>query len=92
MSLSFDNYIQRLKTRHGDKFDDSQLAHKFRPYFGRDQQRIKVRFPSGETRSGTVSGTTGWRPSLMLMLRRNSTGSSWLLDDRCEIIGFARRA
>ena len=84
MNKAFDDYCARLRAKHGDKFSDGGLAHKFRPYFrGR---RIKVRFTCGTVKSGTVSGTTGWRPSLMLMLTKRSIGSSWLLSDADEIL------
>ena len=81
---AFFDYCQRLIHDHGNKFDDSNLSRKFAPYF--HGPRIKVRFATGEIKSGTVSGTTGWRPSLMLMLTRRSLGSIWLLTDQDEII------
>jgi hypothetical protein len=80
----FQDYCDRLRAKYGDKFTDIGLAQKFRPYFR--GQRIKVRFSYGETKTGTVGGTTGWQPSLMLMLTKRSLGSSHLLSDRDEII------
>ena len=35
---------------------------------------------------GYVGITTGWRPSFILLLKSNSTGSSELLDERYEIV------
>lgn len=81
----FQEYCERLKRTHGAKFSDSDLSSKFSPYFR--GPRIKVRFSHGEVKTGTVSGTTGWRPSLMLMLTSRSMGSSYLLSDDDEIIG-----
>ena len=65
--------------------DYSNIADKFSSYYGTDR-RIKVGFCDDngkvyETKSGTVSMTTGWKPSLMLMLRSNSRGSSYLLSN-----------
>jgi len=72
----FEEYCERLRAQHGEKFTRDGLATKFAPFFG---QRIEVRFNCGTVKRGFVTGTTGWRPSLMLLLRRNSSGSSWLL-------------
>ena len=75
----FDDYCDSLRRQHGDKFSDASLSAKFRPYFR--GERIKVRFSHGEVKTGTVSGTTGWQPSLMLMLTSRSLSSSHLLGD-----------
>jgi hypothetical protein len=83
--MAFNDYCARLRKQWGDKFSDAGLSEKFRPYF-RSGQRIKVRFSYGEIKTGTVSGTTGWQPSLMLMLTSRAMGSSHLLSDRDEII------
>lgn len=84
----FDAYCGRLRAAHGNKFRDGGLSRKFAPYFR--GPRIKVRFSCGTIKSGTVSGTTGWEPSLMLMLTRRSTGSSWLLSDKDEFLSIQR--
>ena len=68
--------------------DYSAIAKKFSVYYGTDT-RIKVGFVSKEgdiyeTKTGTVSMTTGWKP--MLMLRKNSIGSSYLLTDKDVIL------
>jgi hypothetical protein len=81
--MDFLDYTNRLKTRHGDQFDASGLAPKFRQYFG---QRIEVKFSCGTIKRGYVTGTTGWKPALMLLLRRNSMGSSWLLSDKDTLV------
>ena len=82
---SFEDYCKRLRATHNEKFTDAGLAQKFVGFF--NGPRIKVRFKYGEVKTGTVSGTTGWQPSFMLMLARNHRGSSWLLSDQDEIIG-----
>lgn len=72
-------YVERLRKQHGDKFSDASLSQKFASEFG---DRIEVRFSDGTIKRGWVTGTTGWQPSLMILLRRNSSGSSWLLSDK----------
>ena len=89
MSDEFKAYCARLKAQYGEKFDAGALSLKFAPYFGRSWH-LRVRFSCGSVKWGYVSGTTGWRPALMLM-HWNAHGSSWLLDDQCEIIAKRRK-
>ena len=80
------NYVSRLRAKHGDKFSDGDLAPQFAEHFG---QRVEVRYdyPSGSiTKRGWVTGTSGWRPSLMILLRRNSHGSSWLVSNKDTLV------
>jgi hypothetical protein len=77
----------RQTHKYGGKFDNRQLAPQFAQYFN-DGQRIRVRFPYGEVKTGTVGVTGGWRPTFMLMLTSRSIGSSWLLSGDCEITGI----
>lgn len=65
--------------------DYSNIAPQFIPFY-ENGERVKVRFPDGMVKSGTVTMTTGWKPSFMLMLRSDSTGSSYLLTNEDEII------
>lgn len=70
--------------------DYSNIAQKFSYYYNKNI-RIKVGFCDNngkvyKTKTGTVSMTTGWKPSLMLMLRKNSSGSSYLLSDKDIIL------
>lgn len=81
MNAQFNAYCARLKAQHGDKFSDADLSQKFAPYFG---QKLKVRDGS-MVKWGQLTGTTGWRPSLML-IHHNAHGSSFLLNDACEIL------
>lgn len=83
MNQQYNAYLRRAHDRHGDKFSECDLAEKFRPYL---RQRLEVRFASGEIKRGYVGVTTGWCPLFMLLLRRNSSGSSWLLGADDEIL------
>lgn len=70
--------------------DYSDCATKFAPYYHKDT-RIKVAFCNDkgevyETKTGTVSMTTGIKPVFILMLRSNSTGISHTLSDNDKII------
>ena len=64
--------------------DYSDCATKFAPYY-ENQQRIKVKTSEG-IKIGTVGKTTGWKPVFILMLRSDSTGSSYILSDKDEIL------
>ncbi len=77
----------KLKTCTGTNviIDYSSIAKKFIPYY-ENKQRIKVEFSHGEIKSGTISMTTGWKPVFILMLRKNSTGSSYTLSDKDIIL------
>ena len=65
--------------------DYSDCSKQFIPYY-ESKQRIKVHFRYGETKSGIVGKTTGWKPVLILMLRSNSSGSSHILSDNDKIL------
>lgn len=65
--------------------DYTDIPAKFVQYYGTDT-RIKVKFSHGEVKTGTVGMTTGWKPALLLMLRSNSTGSSYILSEKDSII------
>lgn len=65
--------------------DYSKCAKKFIPYY-ENQERIKVKFPYGEIKTGRVGRTSGIQPVLLLMLRSNSMGSSHILTDNCIIL------
>lgn len=90
----FNDYLNHKRSRHGDKFDVSELWEKFRPHF-RSGQRIKVRryYPEtyeGYTRTGTVGVTTGTRPAFLLMHRSDASGSSDVLSEKDEIVAVQR--
>lgn len=76
-------FLARKEREHGARWDPSELADKFGPAFS-SGERIRVEFPWGEVRTGTVGVTTGWRPVFLLMLSSRSRGSSYILDDRVK--------
>ena len=82
---SYDEYVRRGKSRWGRKFNQSGIAKKFIPAYNHGQ-RIRVKFSTGEVLSGRVGATTGWKPSLMLVLTSRSMGSSWLLSSKDRIV------
>lgn len=86
MESKFDGYIARSRARYGDKFDDSDLDRRFVGAFNTGA-RIKVTC-YGETLTGTVGVTTGWRPAFLLMRTARSRGSSVILNASAEIIGI----
>lgn len=81
----YDGYIERKKQEHGSKFDPSALSKKFIPFY-ESGQRIEVKTPWGKLERGYVGVTTGWKPSFLLVHRRNDRGSSTLLSDEYEIV------
>ena len=85
----FDDFLNRKRQQHGDKFDPSLLAAKFVPYYN-SGQRVVVRFGE-EYKRGTIGVTTGWRPVFILLLTKRSRGSSWVLSKYEEIIGSVSR-
>lgn len=78
--LRWKEYLTRKRAELGDKFDPSALAEKWIPGYCTGE-RIRVRFPWGEVKTGTVGITTGWRPVFLLILTRRSLGSSLILDN-----------
>jgi hypothetical protein len=86
----FELYMARGQARY-DNFDPRDLAAPFVPYYD-SGQRIKVRFPWGEVRTGTVGVTGGWRPVFLLMGRKTDRGSSLILEDDVKIIAVHRTA
>lgn len=85
MSSFFEEYLAGQQSRHGAKFSEVGLARKFIPYFN-NRRRIEVRFSCGTVKRGTVGASMGWQPQFMLLLRRDSMGSPWLLSDRDEVL------
>jgi hypothetical protein len=86
MTRNFNDFLNRKHAEYADKFDDSDLSKQFVPYYN-NQKRIKVQFYGEEIKTGTVGVTTGWKPTFLLMLRKNSSGSSYLLSDKTIILG-----
>jgi len=81
----FQEYLNKKNRQHNTQFDQSDLSKKFIPFF-ESQKRIKVQFSYGEIKTGTIGITTGYKPAFLLMLRSNSTGSSYILSDNDIIL------
>jgi len=88
MTTKFELYIQRKVKECGPKFDQSDLSKQFIPHYN-SGRRIEVN-TAGEIKRGTIGVTTGWRPCFLLMLRSNSTGSSYTLSDKDVILRVIR--
>lgn len=89
----FDYYqatIARLRAKWGDKLREPvRDAARFAGYMNTGQ-RIRVRFGGEDIRTGTVGMSTGWSPVFLLVLRSDSTGSPWVLDDAAEVVAVQR--
>jgi hypothetical protein len=81
----FGEFLSRKKEEYGSKFDSSDLSQKFVSSYN-SGERVKVKFRYGETKTGTVGVTTGWKPVFLLMLTSRSRGSSHTLSDKDEIV------
>jgi len=87
----FKKYVEEKRLywkAHGKKFSTADLCDKFVPYF-ESGERITVEV-YGMVKRGTVSVTSGWKPTFLLMLRRTSRWSSWLLKDDVPILRSSR--
>ena len=88
----YDQWLaHRAQNYYGHKWDATDLAPQFIPYFWTNI-RIRVAGPSG-SRTGTVGVTTGWRPVFLLIHRSSARGSFDVLttDDRVVAIQRGRR-
>lgn len=81
-------HIQRKQREYGDTFDASDLNPAFSRYF-ETGERIKARV-YGETVTGTVGMTTGWKPVFLLMRRANAIGSSYCLGKDAQVLAVKR--
>ncbi len=89
MTRDFNAYIARKRGEYGSKFDSSNLAKQFIPFF-ENQKRIKVLDRWGDTLTGTVGITGGWKPTFLLMRRSNAIGSSTTLSTKDQIIAVKK--
>ena len=64
--------------------DNSKLNPAFTPYYG-NGVRVEVDF-GYEKKRGTIGKTMGWKPVYLLMLRKNSTGSSYTIGMKDKIV------
>jgi|BioPla2DNA2_1021312.scaffolds.fasta_scaffold50315_4 uncharacterized protein YydD (DUF2326 family) len=83
ITTKYDQYIERKRREYGEKFNPSDLAKQFIPYFN-DGKRIKVE-TCGMTITGTVGVTTGWKPAFLLMRTSRSIGSPCVLSENDKI-------
>lgn len=86
---SFQSYIESKRREYGDKFDASDLARQFVPYF-ESGQRVKVDLGNDEILTGTIGVTTGWRPCFLLMRTSRSIGSTWTLGKDDKVVEVTR--
>lgn len=85
--------LARLAARHPEQWSTEYAAALFASplrehYESQRRVRVTTTYDGGETltRTGTVSTTSGWRPSFMLMHRSNATGSWDLLDPERDVV------
>jgi len=81
---SFQEFLERKRCEYGSKFDSSDLAPEFIPFY-ESQQRIKVDF-GDIVLTGTVGVTTGWKPIFLLMRTSRSVGSIYTLSSSDHIL------
>jgi hypothetical protein len=90
LTTEYDARLRRGQIEHGSKWNPASLdaAKQFARYYHGPRIKVQRDYGDGETwtRTGTVSSTTGWMPSFMLMYRSNSMGSSDLLGPEDKII------
>jgi hypothetical protein len=84
MKKDYKSLIELKKARFGEKFNDSDLNKDFVKYF-ENGKRVEVDF-GYEKKRGTIGITTGWKPVFLLMLRSNSTGSSYTIGKDDKVI------
>lgn len=89
MKRDFSELLLRRAEKYPKDFSSENLFDKFIPYY-KSGERIEVTFSSGEVKRGTVSVTTGWKPCFLLMLRRDSIGSSWTLGKNDKVTKIIR--
>ena len=82
--MNYQEFIEKKKREYGDKFDPSALNPAFIQAFN-NQDRVTVDF-GYETKRGRIGVTTGWKPCFLLMLRIDSTGSSYTINSTDKII------
>ena len=87
--------LERGRKEWGEKFDTSALDEcdpAISTYFHGPRVRVVSTYANGETetRTGTISRTTGWRPVFLLMHRSNAIGSSDVLSPRDKVTAVQR--
>lgn len=83
---AFEATLLTMRNKWGSKFVAPITTEMQRVWF--NTGRVEVVSPCGYTRRGMISITTGWQPSLMLVHRRNQSGSSDLLNKDDIIVAW----
>jgi hypothetical protein len=81
---SFAQFLESKRREYGARFDASDLASAFVPYY-ESGARIEVQDGPDKVR-GRVGVTTGWRPCFLLMRRRSDRGSSYTISERNKVL------
>ena len=84
MKRNYKEYVDNKLKQYGIEFDTSDLNENFIPYF-ESGERITVKFSCGEIKRGTIGISSGWKPIFLLMLRKDSVGSSYTITKKDEI-------
>jgi len=85
----YEDYQKRKRADYGSKFDESDIDQNLIPYFNNgdriEVKEIGITYQSTIYKSlrGTIGISTGWKPCLLLMLRKNSRSSSIILPPNC---------
>lgn len=82
---SFNEYLSTKRHQHGDKFDPSDLHEQFIEHW-RTGDRVEIEMKGEGKMRGRIGVTTGWKPCFILLLRSNSSGSSWTLRKEDKVI------
>jgi len=81
---SYKETIEQRRRKYEEKFSDKSLNKSFIPYY-ENQERITVDF-GYEKKRGTIGITTGWVPCFLLMLRKDSRGSSYTIGENDRVV------
>lgn len=93
MMKNYGEFLRRQQSEHGAKFDSSDLNADFILAY-ESGKRVEVLFRTSnagkvyEAKRGTIGVTTGWKPCFLLMLRSNSSGSTWTIGKKDAIARY----
>ena len=85
---SYQEWHRRAEAQHGSRLSVAGLDSRFVRYF-ESGERIRVRC-MGAVITGTVGVTCGWFPVFLLIRTARSSGSSWTLGSRDEVLAVKR--
>jgi hypothetical protein len=84
----YQQMVHRFRAQYGDRFVEPETTDAQRRFYRTDTRvEVTTTYDSGEkfVRRGTITTTTGWHPSLMLLHRRSDSGS-WDLLDKDDVV------